>query len=743
MSYTRDQQPNTFPAVPPSLSAGGHGMRDFYHAAQDTFRPASHTVPQITPYLGLRARLSQVWINRWTVLLFLVLVRILVAISGLHHNLDSAKIEALSACSAVESVGSAMASIPHYMSQGVNELAATGVEKAVNGLMSMVLLSITGVEEIILFYINMLTSTYVCLITLVVSGSLHAAIKVAEDVGDFLNKTLGDIGSDLHKGIDGFQDDLNKFTGALNSVPNVFGGHDGAIPKLDVGSSLDKLEHLQLPSTLDEGLQKLNSSIPTFSDVQNFTNTAIRFPFEEVKKLVNGSMTAFKFNRSAFPVPQKEQVRFCSDNNSISDFFDRLTNIANSARRAFIGVLVVLAILVCIPMAWREIQRWRKTQERARLIGEGSYEPLDIIYIASRPYTAAAGIKVSSKFTSSKKKNLTRWVIAYATSTPALLLLSLGITGLLACLCQFMLLKAVEKEIPALANEVGDFAGKVVNVLNKASEQWAIGTNHVIGETNNDINHNLLGWVNTTTGAVNHTLNLFVDETTKVLNDTFGGTVLHDPVQGIFECLIGLKIAGIQKGLDWVSENARVDFPLFKNDTFSLSAAASLASNNQDSTESFFASPGSETTDKIVGAIDRVTAHLQDGIRTEAIISSVIILLWFIIVLIGLVRALVLACQRGKLRGEGGPSFAGDIPLSEPTRPYSSAAPAYEPPRTPQPPVRFPNFGNISADRRVDPNSEDLEWQDQKLGFAGERGPADQIPATHMRNSSHGHLEKY
>lgn len=742
MSSTANQHPNSFPAVPPSLSAGGHGMRDFYNTAQDTFRPASHTVPQITPYLGLRARLSQIWINRWTILLFLVLVRILIAISGLHHELDSAKIEALSACSSVESVGSAMASMPHYMSQGVNEMTAAGVEKAVNGLMSMLLLSITGVEEIVVFYINLLTSTYVCLITLAVSGSLHAAIKVAEDVSDFLNKTLGDIGSDIHKGIDGFQDDLNKFTSALNSIPKI-GGGDNGIPKLDVGSSLDKLDNLTLPSTLDEGLQKLNSSIPTFSEVQNFTNTALRLPFEEVKKLMNDSMTAFKFNRSAFPVPQKEQVRFCSDNNGISDFFDGLANIANLARRAFTGVLVALAILVCIPMAWREIQRWRKMQQRARLIRDGSYEPLDIIYIASRPYTAAAGIKVSSKFTSVKKRNLTRWVIAYATSTPALLVLSLGIIGLLACLCQIILLKAVEKEVPALAHEVGDFAGKVVNVLNNASEQWAIGTNHVIGETNNDINQDIFGWVNTTTGAVNHTLNVFVDETTKVLNDTFGGTVLHDPIQGVFDCLIGLKIAGIQKGLDWVSDNAHINFPLLKNDTFSLGAAASLASDNKSSTESFFASPGSEATDKITGAINRVTAHLEDAIRTEAIISSFIILLWFIIVLIGLVRALILALKNGKLRGEGGPSFAGDIPLAEPVRPYSSAAPAYESPKPPEAAVRFPNFGNMSVDRRTDSNGVDGEWPDQKLGFAGERRPADQIPPAHTRSSSYGQLEKY
>jgi hypothetical protein len=49
-------------------------------------------------------------------------------------------------------------------------------------------------------------------------------------------------------------------------------------------------------------------------------------------------------------------------------------------------------------------------------------------------------------------------------------------------------LRIVEKEVPALANQVGGFADKVVGVLNNASEQWAIGTNKVIDSTNNDIN---------------------------------------------------------------------------------------------------------------------------------------------------------------------------------------------------------------------------------------------------------------
>lgn len=635
-------------------------------------------------------------------------------------------------------MGSAMASMPHYMSQGVNELAASGVERAVNGLMSMLLLSVTGVEEIVVFVINLLTSTYVCLITLAVSGSLHVAVKVAEDVTQFLNKTLGEIGTDIHKDVQSFQDDLNKFTSVLNSIPQAFGSHS-AIPKLNIDNSLNRLDNLQLPASVNKDLDKLNSSIPTFAQVKNFTDNAIRLPFEEVKKLLNHSMGTFHFDRSAFPVPQKEQLTFCSDNNGINDFFDELRNIADLARKIFIGVLIVLAILACIPMTYREIRRWRTIQQRAQLISQNSFDPLDVVYIASRPYTSTAGMKAANGFQSTRRQILVRWVVAYGTSAPALFVLSLGLAGLLACLCQYILLKIVEKEVPALVNQVGGFADKVVGVLNNASEQWAIGTNHAIDSTSKDINHDVFGWVNTTTGAVNETLNVFVEEMTKALNVTFGGTVLYDPITEVFNCLIGLKIAGIQKGLDWVSDHAKVEFPDLPNNTFSLGAVSSIASENNNASNSFLAAPSSEATDKISNAVVTMTNHIASAIRDEAIISSCILLIWLIIVMCGVLRALTLWFGRDKTRGEGGPDYSSQDYFGT-ARP-SSPSPAYESTRPDHAPAGvFPAFGGSEpALRRGPSDSSDEEWQDQKLGFAGQR-PAPPIGLAHLRSSSYGHV---
>jgi hypothetical protein len=635
-------------------------------------------------------------------------------------------------------MGSAMASMPHYMSQGINEMAATGVEKAVNGLMEMTTMSVTGVEEIVVFVINMMTSTYLCLITLAVSGSLHVALQVIEDAQGALNKSLQAIGADMSKTVGTFDNLYDEFIGKLGSSLTGFVGSTVNPPTIDLNSTLDALNNLQLPSNLDQGLTKLNSSIPTFAQVQNFTDNAIRFPFEEVKQLINQTMVGYQFDRSQFPVPAKEQLTFCSDDNGINEFFDKLVDLAEIGRKIFLGVLLVLAIAACIPMAWQEIRRWRTMQERSQLVRSHAHDPMDVVYIVSRPYTSTAGIKIASRFQSNRHQILVRWVCAYATSAPALFVLSLALAGLFSCACQAILLKSLEKEVPDLTNQVSAFADKVINSLTNASEQWAIGANKAIDSTNQDINKNMFGWVNITTSALNDTLNVFVNGTMGVLNETFGGTVLYQPITEVLNCLVLLKVAGIEKALTWISDNAHVDFPTLPNNTFTLGAATSIASENSQPSDSFLSTPGAQASDDISAAVVRFTTRLEEGIRKEALVSTCLLLVWIAILLIGVIRALMLWFGHDKTRGEGGaPNVYTEpqeefhsIPMTTVDRPGSRGpAPKY----------------SASADTVDLPALHDDEYQEQKFGFAGQRDYDNSLrrEATkggHSRVSSHGEV---
>jgi phage-related protein len=718
-------QQQRFPAVPPSLSAGDHEMRDYY-APQDASRPAMNQTPYLTPYLGLRARLSQIWINRWTILLVLILVRLLFAIAGVNDSLSSARREALSACTQVENIGSTLASGPHFAAQGINEMTAKGVEEAVGALTTMLDMSVNGVENIVLFVIHMMTSTYLCLITLAVSGSLHAAVELGNQVVQHLNGTIDDITNGINGGVKDVTDGINSLIDAINGVPLV---PDFTKPSIDLTKQIDELNGLKdFAPDIQEGLNNLNKSIPTFEDVQNFTDNIIRLPFEEVKKLI-GNLSTFEFDRELLPVPQKEQLQFCSEGNSLNKFFDGLVEFMVTAKRVGLIVLLILAIIVIVPMAYSEIRRYRRTEDRVSLLAKG-HDGMDVVYLASRPHSSTIGLWIGKRFGSTRRQNIVRWAWAYATSPPMLFLLSLGLAGLFSCLCQYIMLRQIQQKAPELTEQVADFAGTVVKALDNASMSWSGGVNGAIGKLDSEINDDILSWVNTTTSAVNNTLNGFVDEMSNTLNKTFGGTVLYDPIKEVLNCLIGLKIAGVQKGLTWVQDNAHVSFPGVPNNTFSLGALAKVS--NSSTAAELLADPSGKTKDEITEAVDHIVNKLLDGIRFEASISLALILTWLIIAIAGLIYAMTLYPRQYQSPRAIDPYAVNPEDQSkEHGYPPTVAPPQYEyaPNKPTSTPAPLPFIRNVND-----------ESESEKFGQVDAHAVAESSRPGHGRQSSYGQV---
>lgn len=704
-------------------------MRDYY-APQDASRPSVYHTPYLTPYLGLRARLSQAFINRWTILLLLVLVRLLFAVASTDSSLTSAKREALSACTQVENIGSSMASMPHFMAQGVNEMTASGVEKAVSGLMTMLEMSVTGVEEIVLFVIHMMTSTYLCLITLAIRGSVGAAVELGNQITSSLNQTIDEVTNGMGDATQSITDAINKVFDSVDGLPFVPGLEK---PSIDLTEEINKLKSLEAPTEMQEGLQKLNASVPTFEEVQNFTDSIIRTPFEEVKKLIQG-MNTFEFDRELLPVPEKAKLDFCSEGNSINNFFNDLLDMASAAKKIALGVLIVAAVLAIIPMAWSELRRYRTMKERSELFNNG-HRPMDVIYLASRPHSSGWGLWIGQRFGSERRQTYARWAFAYATSMPMLFLLSLGIAGLFSCFCQYLIVRGIQNKVPELTDQVADFAEKVVTSLNDASMSWSGGVNGAVGKLDDKINGDILDWVNTTTTSVNDTLNAFVEEMSSTLNDTFGDTPLHDPIKDVLNCLIGLKIASFQKGLTWVQENARVSFPGVKNDTFSLGALAKISDSS--SAAELLADPNGKTRDEVTEAVTFVIEKILSGIRLEALISLFILCIWLVYAVGGVIVACVLL-SRKKNTASGRDAYivepaTMDHTGKEPEQTYQDPSPPYEYPVNKAAPYTiqrapFPTFHHNNAP------------QSEKVGQVDAHPVAESARPGHLRASSHGHL---
>jgi len=660
--------------LPSTLNSESFELRDSRdgvdHPAHSYDKPGS-----VTPYLGLRARLSQIWINRWTVLLLLVLVRVLILIATLNDDIGAAKVKALSACTKVEDIGSSMASMPHYLSVGVNKMAGTGISKAVHAMMTILDMILTGVENLILFVVNYYVGMYVCLTGALIHGTLNIGIGSADAVTDVMNKGIKAVTDELAGDTKKFQDTINDaFNSIKGKVP--FFGDSINVPTIDIAGRLDELRNIKVDNKdFVKTLVDLDKQIPTYDEVEKAAKDALSIPFDLVKQKLNETYGGYKFDTSIFPVANKEQLQFCSGNTKINDFFDGLYKIANNARIAFIVVILVLAILVCVPMFFLEKTRYHRQKSHSRLFRRG-YDAMDVVYMASRSTSSRIGMWLAGPlYRKHKNKNamLVRWAWAYATSAPALFVLSLALAGFFSCFCQWILLRVIQKEAPALANQVGDFAGEVISKLEAVSEKWANDSNAVILGFQDDINKDILGHVVEATTAINNTLNTFTQEIDKGITTVFGKTVLESTVKDVVRCILGLKIEAVEKGLTWVHDNAHVTLPLFDDDMFSAGAQKSV-SGDSDLT-SFLASPSSVTTDEITDAVYHVINFLRNNIIQEALISTGLVLVYVIVVLIGVVRMMGGLVTPDRTRDEDGHRF-GPPPLS-PSRSMSEASDRY------------------------------------------------------------------
>jgi len=136
------------------------------------------------------------------------------------------------------------------MAQGVNKLTASSVEKGVNGLLLMINLNITAIKNIILFIINIITQTYVYLITLAVSGNLYTVVQLRDKVVNILSGTIPIIRDNITSIISTFKKDFNSFINSLKSIPFM----NINLLTLNLDMDIQKLKNLIIPTDVSIGL---------------------------------------------------------------------------------------------------------------------------------------------------------------------------------------------------------------------------------------------------------------------------------------------------------------------------------------------------------------------------------------------------------------------------------------------------------------------------------------------------------
>ncbi|KAG7864225.1 hypothetical protein KL919_000253 [Ogataea angusta] len=595
------------------------------------------------PFLDFRERLSQVWLNKYTVVTVLMLFKLLLFRISLSASLEQAKKQTYGVCSNAETYASSLTSVPHYISKSANVMIAKGLSEANKGFMEVLDMVLTGSKGLIMFAIEMTIGTYVCVLTATVDATAEVALNATESVISLANDTIKSFAEELQDGLDGVSKVVNALVKTYEEVKDIFDGDDDS----DVSSSMNKvnltissLKNWQIPGSINTKLESLSKSLPDFDDVMNYTEGLVSEPFDYMKEKVSSRLD-LEFDADELLVPDKKTMSFCASS-GIDEFYQDLADLLRRASSIMFIVLVLAALGFIAFEIYMEKRQW----DRIRDIGTNFHQieataatkhkhelAAELVDMSRNRYTFLIGQKLGKLFfgPSVTRLNTVRWVVNYVSSDRMLPVLLLALAGITTFILQLILLgQLAGKDTTALDSSFKSIGPQIRSNVNESLVEWANDTNLYISDQESSINDDVLGWIHNSTGSLNTTLGDFVDEMNDKISDVFGNTPLYPYVSGIVGCTVTRKIQKVEKALSWVHNHSQVSFPRIDPADFDLTDSKDSGSIDQylDDTKSTLA----KTRDKLV-------EKYKSSLRIELYICLVLLGIW----LLSLVAALFMA----------------------------------------------------------------------------------------------------
>lgn len=244
-------------------------------------------LPGLQPYLGLHARLFLSLLSPPLISILFTGAHLLFSSKEVGEKVTDSKATLLRACYEAERQASIAASLPRYMADSMNQRTQQTIEATVHGMGKVIYMTLTALEAVITFVVDSYRSVFLCFIELLVRSSLSLLAAAVDLINGIINDASHGIKAAIQAGVDGVNAFLHGALDGINDVISVI-GKSIQIPVV-AQPNLSALDNVRLPASFDEGLRKLNDSLPTLSELREKINALIEQPFEQMKEDVNGS----------------------------------------------------------------------------------------------------------------------------------------------------------------------------------------------------------------------------------------------------------------------------------------------------------------------------------------------------------------------------------------------------------------------------------------------------------------------
>ncbi|KAJ3934460.1 MAG: hypothetical protein NXY57DRAFT_994238 [Lentinula lateritia] len=617
----------------------------------------AHSNPYVSttslkPYLELPHLLSLTWLAYPILSLLFIAFRLQLSLASAQDDVANAKADLLASCQAAQKAATAAASMPRYMAIATNDQFVTAVNDSMNAARATLVLALTVMEAIINFIVDIYRSTLLCFVELIVRGALSLVIGAVSALNDVIQDVASGISTAIQDSISGANSAITSAIDAINKV-NPFGNI--SIPQIS-SPDLSALNNVSLPSSFQDSLNQLNSSLPTFSQLKDDINAILDTPFELLKKDINDTFAGLSFNSSLLTVPEQNEVSFCDqlDTSVVDDLGQDLIKITKIG----VIIIVILALLLVGLNCLLEWYKWRCQQAHLQYTREAwSTDPsvtqskgfgapsvtltdhnlLMLQANGSHPLITRIMNQLSARlhFSPTTYTNLS-WFLHYIFHAPALACFLIGFFGLLSVEIQLIAVHPLEAKYSALAASTAtDFSNTIATSMNASmynqSATYANNVNSHIDTLQSSINDGLFGWVNGTTTTLNDTLATFYSDIQDAISDAFNGTLLEEPLQEFLACFIGSKVEAIEDALTFLNNNLQIDMPRM-NDTILVLSPESINEVSQPIAAAAVGD-GSDDNGGFVGKL--VNAYVA-SLKKERIMFGIFMGLWGVVVLMAI-----------------------------------------------------------------------------------------------------------
>ncbi|WVR08903.1 hypothetical protein IAU60_005962 [Kwoniella sp. DSM 27419] len=620
----------------------------------------AHATTGLRPYLSLWPRLLLTLFSPCLLPIMLTIGHMVQNRSSTASLAASLRQSVLSACAELAKGAASIQTMPRYLAMQTNDEVIRATQASIRAIGAMLMDAVTIIEVVVNFIVDTYRSLLLCTIELAVRGTLEILIAAVQVITDGVTNSLNTIRTLI-------QDDIGSANGfiqsAVSKVNTLLKAFNTSIdvPQFSI-PSLDFLANVTIPTDFEDSLIKLNSTLPTLSELKDKMEQIISVPFEALIREINETRIeiADSFNSSLLPVPSLSalaaenandlQSELCTglDTSLIDDTAQALHKLSNVA----IGLMFLLLFCIWAVLAIWEWKRWKLMSDTVDTVEtewrrDNAVDAWRVVAIVEHPVLEKySGGLLQKANASPRTKTNVRWLLSYLAHPTCLALLFISILGFLSIQLQLVALDALKAHAQATANStVAASTDSLTAKLNAAalqsSQAYADQYNQAIARYQQRIDDELFGsWLNTTTVTLNTTLVEFYDGIEQALNTTFGGTILFNPITTFMYCILGSKIDNIEKGLTWIRDHAHIDLTtlppnvlLLSNSSMKEIATPIAAAAVGSGASSEPAGEGKEEE----GVVGSLIAHFESALKAERVFYGIMLAIWLALFLIGLI----------------------------------------------------------------------------------------------------------